>query len=161
MSAIGSYSVVGRIEFPGCLARARDVRTETTGRWIFKQTRVVGIDEFKRAWRAAVRKSVDFEYSGYALGNYLDAQTTINGVRLFDEQSDAGRAFCQVFTAAFVFEQPVQLPELPPQGLMAFCREEHGEDAQGMTEAINAAHVFYMRGLAEITSENLVVFVIN
>ncbi len=128
MSAIGSYSVLDRSDVADCLARARAVRSETAGRWIFKQTRVHGMEEFRRAWRAAVRKRVDFEYSGYVLGNYLDAQTA---------------------------------PELPPQVLEAFCRQEYGEDAPRMAEAISAAHTFYARGFGEITRESQVVFVVN
>ena len=161
MSAIGSYSVLDRSDVPDCLARARAVRSETTGRWIFKQTRVHGMEEFRRAWRAAVRKRVDFEYSGYVLGNYLDAQTAINRIRLFDEQSDVGRAFSHVFTAAFLFDAAIPLPALPPQDLEAFCRQEYGEDAPRMAEAISAAHTFYARGFGEITRESLVVFVVN
>jgi hypothetical protein len=43
MSAIGSYFVVRRSQWPACLAAARNVRSETTGRWIFKNTQVVGL----------------------------------------------------------------------------------------------------------------------
>jgi hypothetical protein len=66
-----------------------------------------------------------------------------------------------VFTAAFMFDAAVPLPELPPQKLKAFCRQEYGKDAPGMAEAISAAHTFYARGFGEITCESLVVFVVN
>ena len=161
MSAVGSYALLDRKGWPGCLADARNVRPETTGKWLWKRTDVVGVEEFKARWRAAVVREVGFDYSGYVLGNYLLAQEVINETRLVDEESEESRMLSKVFTAAFPFEAPIPLPDLPPEKLLAFCREEYGEDADGMTEAINAAHAFYRRGLAEITSEQLVVFLIN
>ena len=107
-------------------------------------------------------QEVDFDYSGYVIGNYLDAQGTINGVAPIDEQSEVASALSKVFTAGFAFEAPVSLPDLPQEKLLTFCREEYGEnDAAGMMEAINAAHAFYHRGLGEITPEHLVVFLIQ
>ena len=161
MSAIGSYQVIVRKEFPGCLALARKVHPETSGKWIFKQTQLVGREAFEKAWRAALVRVVDFDYSGYVIGNYLDAQELINGLKVMAEQSEAGESLSKVFTAAFPFEEQIQLPGLPQDKLLAFCREEYGDDAAVMVEAINAAHSFYHRGLDEITAENLVVFVIN
>jgi hypothetical protein len=161
MSAIGSYVVMRRSDLPGCIALAQNIRTETTGKWIFKQTQEVGHDEFYRAWKAGVVREADFEYSGYALGNYLDAQEAVNGAQLFDEQSETGQVLAKVFTAAFVFDAPVSLPAMAGEPLLEFCREEYGADAQGMAEAITAADEFYRRGLAEITPEHLVVFVIS
>src|SRR6266498_2993022 len=101
MSAIGNYTVLMRGGVPGCLALARSVHTQATGRWIFKQTQVIGIEEFRRAWGAAVVREVDFDYSGYVLGNYVDAQQAINGIQLVDEQSEEARALTKIFTAAF------------------------------------------------------------
>jgi hypothetical protein len=161
MSAIGSYVVMRRSDLLGCVALAQDVRTETTGKWIFKQTQELGHEEFRRAWQAGVVREVDFGYSGYVLGNYLDAQQAVNGTELFDEQSEMGKVLAKVFTAAFVFDAPVSLPAMAGEPLLAFCREEYGADAQGMAEAIIAAGEFYRRGLAEITPEHLVVFVIS
>ena len=162
MSAIGSYALVTRTGFQACLALARQVRSETTGKWMFKKSRVAGIEEFRKAWHAAVVQEVDFDYSGYVIGNYLDAQNTVNRVRLIDEQSEVAKTLSKVFTAGFPFEAPVSLPDLPQEELLAFCREEYGEDdAAGMLEAINAAHSFYQHGLEAITPEHLVVFIIE
>jgi hypothetical protein len=161
VSAIGSYEVLDRTAFATCLDLARQVRSETTGKWIFKSSRVVGLEQFTAAWNAAVRQAVDFGYSGYVLGNYLDAQEAVNGRRLFDEQSEIGGTLARVFTAGFVFDAPVALPELPADRLAAFCRDEYGEDASEAVPAIMSADAFYRRGLAEITPETLVVFVIR
>lgn len=60
-----------------------------------------------------------------------------------------------------MFDSACTLPDLSEEKLHAFCRTEYGEDAPGMIEAIRAAHSFYVRGLEEITPENLVVFVIR
>jgi hypothetical protein len=91
----------------------------------------------------------------------LDAQHAINGTQLIDEQSEIARIFSSVFTAAFPFEAPVRLPDLAPERLLAFCNEEYGTDGSGMVEALEAAHAFYRRGIAEVTPEQLVVFVIS
>ncbi len=161
MSAIGSYFVVRRSHWPDCLASARNVRSETTGKWVFQSTRVVGLDEFRRVWQAATVREVPYDYSGYVLGNYLDAQAVVNQAQIFDEQSENAVALSKAFTAAFPFDAPVALPGMTPGALEAFCREEYGDaDAPGMAEAIQAAHLFYERGFNEITAEHLVVFVI-
>jgi hypothetical protein len=60
---------------------AADVRTDVTGKWIFKKPVTRGRDAFNAAWAAALVEEVDFEYSGYVLGDYLDAQERVNGVR--------------------------------------------------------------------------------
>src|SRR5262245_61597323 len=118
MSAIGSYAIVSRERFRTCLAKAQEVHNETTGWWIFKTSRVVGVEEFNQAWREAVVEEVTFDYSGYALGNYyLDAQEAINQNVMFDEQSEAGRALSKVFTAAYFFDAPLSPPPLPSDQL--------------------------------------------
>ena len=161
MSAIGSYAVLQRGEWNGCAALAQNVRTETTGRWMFKQSHVTGIEEFQRAWQAALVQEVAFDYSGYALGTYLDAQQEINGLALVDEQSESARVLARVFTAGFFFDTPVLLPVLPPERLTAFCTEEYGEEAAPAVEAVTAADGFFRRGLAEISSDRVVIFVIR
>jgi hypothetical protein len=108
------------------MASARQIRSETTGKWMFKSTRVVGLDEFTASWRTAAVRDVQFDHSGYVLGNYLDAQDAVNHAQIFDEQSDDATALAKAFTAAFPFEQPVPLPDLAPAPLAAFCREEYG-----------------------------------
>ena len=159
MSAIGSYIVINRLKFSDCLELARQIHSEHSGKWMFKKTQVVGLDEFKAAWSHSVLKEVSFDYSGYVIGNYLDAQKAVNNVDLADEQSEVMSVLCKAFLAAFVFEQPTTLPELSPENLLNFCREEYGEnDSESAFEAINAAHDFYKRGLSETTAENLVVF---
>lgn len=161
MSAIGSYAVLTRADATACVALANAVRTETTGRWLFKRSQVVGREAFHQAWRAAVVREVGFDHSGYVLGDYVDAQEAINGIRLVDEEAEPSRALGNVFTSAFVFPAAVALPELPAERLEAFCREEYGpDDAPGMVEAITAADGFYRRGFGEITPEHLVAFVI-
>ena len=161
MSAIGSYAIVSRAQYPNCLDRAREVRSETTGKWLFKKDQVVGIEDFNQAWRAAVLREIDFGYSGYVLGSYLDAYENIHQRKLLDEQSEVAKTLAKVFTAAFPFETPVSLLDLPEKKLGDFCREEYRDDASGMTEAIKAAHSFYQDGFKQITPENLVVFVIR
>lgn len=161
MSAIGSYEVLTRAGFAACLDAARNVHPETTGKWVFKTTKVQGRDAFDAAWTAARVDAVVFDYSGYVLGNYLDAQLAINNLRLFDEESDIAQALALVFTEAFVFDTPRTLPELPAEKLQAYCREEYSEDGQDLIEPIQAAHAFYAEGLAAISPTNLVVFVIR
>jgi hypothetical protein len=161
MSAIGSYEVLTRDGFVKCLDAARDVHPETTGKWVFKTTKVQGREAFDAAWSAARIDEVGFDYSGYVLGNYLDAQFAINNLRLFDEESEQALALANVFTAAFVFDTPRTLPELPTDKLQAFCREEYGEDGEDLLEPIQSAHAFYAQGIAAITAANLVVFIIR
>jgi hypothetical protein len=161
MSAIGSYVVIRRQALAGCLSLARAVRTETKGIWIFKQSRTVGREEFDAAWREATVRKADFEHSGYVLGSYLDAQREVNGTELVNEESESATVLSGVFTAAFIFDRAVAPPPLPPDPLLAFCREECGEDdAADMVEAIMSADSFYRKGLAEITDDHAIVFLI-
>ena len=89
MSAIGSYVVLRREGFSECVRLAADVRKEVTGKWIFKKPVTRGRDEFNAAWAAALVEEVDFEYSGYVLGDYLDAQERVNGVRTGEREQSA------------------------------------------------------------------------
>jgi hypothetical protein len=161
MSAIASYAVVRRHNFAACLDHARNIRSESSGKWLFKKTVVVGISEFEQAWRSAVVEEVHFDYSGYVLGNYLDAQQAVNQIQLADEHSEVASTLCKVFTAAFPFDVLVTLPELASEPLLVFCQQEYGSDAEGAVEALRAAHRFYQKGLSNISSENLVVFIIR
>ena len=145
MSAIGSCAVLRRHQLDACLAHAGRAQPA----------------EFAAAWQAALVRRLDFDYSGYVLGNYLDAQGAVNGESPVDELSEASVALSQVFTAGFLFDRRIELPDLDRERLAAFCREEYGADGAGMMEAITAAHDFYRRGLAEITPEQVVVFVIE
>src|SRR5262245_50016632 len=97
MSAIGSYAVISRARFPSCLEKAEAVHNETSGWWIFKTSRVVGVEEFNQAWREALIEEVPFDQSGYVLGYYLDVQEVVNQKVLFDEESEVGRALSKVF----------------------------------------------------------------
>ena len=129
---------------------------------MFKRAQVVGLDEFREAWQQVVLRDVTFEYSGYVIGNYLDAQKAVNNIDLVDEQSEVMTVLCKAFLAAFVFEQQITLPVLQPQQLLEFCREEYGvDDSESAVEAITAAHDFYRRGLEEIKDAQLVVFLIQ
>jgi hypothetical protein len=67
----------------------------------------------------------------------------------------------KVFTAAFVFERVVPMPDLPDGPLRAYCNDEYGEEGPELLEPIWAAHSFFQRGLADITPESLVVFIIG
>jgi hypothetical protein len=51
MSAIGSCGVLKRHNFTACLDHARNIRSESTGKWLFKKTSVVGIREFEQLGR--------------------------------------------------------------------------------------------------------------
>ena len=64
MSAVGSYAVLRRLNFAACLDHARNIRSESNGKWLLKKTIVVGISEFEQAWRSAVVEEVHFDYSG-------------------------------------------------------------------------------------------------
>jgi hypothetical protein len=157
MSAIGSYAVLRREGFRECVRLAADVRTEVSGKWIFQRQLTHGRDEFNAAWAAALVEEVHFEYSGYILGNYLDTQEQVNGVRTGElERSPAAVALHKVFTAAIPFgDTPVPFPVFEEQTLRAFCRREYGDDADGMYQAIQAAHEFYGRGLARVSESHV------
>jgi|GEM_PF-1864319 len=161
MSAIGSYAVLRRSGYAKCLELARNIKTETTGKWIFKVSKVVGVEEFQKEWLESLVEEVDFNYSGYIVGNYLDAHDEISGP-LYDQNSEPCSLLAKVFTAAFPFEESYRFPELPSDKLLAFCSDEYGEaDSQGMAKAIKAAEPFYSEGIGKISTENLVVFIIR
>jgi hypothetical protein len=161
MSAIGSYEVLSRAAFDDCLAAARGIRPETSGASILQKTEIKGLDQFQAKWTSSVVERVDFGYSGYVLGNYLDAQHEINQLQLVDEESEESTTLSRVFTAAFVFHRAVALPEMSDDKLEAFCRHEYDADGADVLEPLRAAHEFYARGLEAITANNLVVFVIR
>jgi hypothetical protein len=140
---------------------ARGVVSETTGKWIFRKSRTSGLDEFWSCWRAAKLRELDYDYSGYVLGNYIHAQQAINHFRVIDDQSDIVRTLGRIFTAAYPFEEAVLLPELAAGDLADFCHYEYADDAADMLEAIRAAHVFYQRGFSQVTDRHMVVFVIE
>jgi len=47
------------------------------------------------------------------------------------------------------------------QTLRVFCHGEYGDDAEGMCQAIQAAHEFYARGRAHMSEAYVVVFLIR
>lgn len=161
MSAIGSYAVLRRALFPLCLERARSIRTETTGRWLFRSSLVAGMQAFEAAWKQALVAEVTFGYSGYVLGNYLDAQEALNSVGNSYEESEAATAIAKAFTAGFAFEERVSFPALPKEKLLVWCQGEYGKDAEAIAEALVLAHEFYQQGLERVDRENLVVFIIR
>jgi hypothetical protein len=163
MSAIGSYVVLRREGFKECVRLAADVRTEVTRKWLFKKPVTRGRDEFNAAWAAALLEEVDFEYSGYVLGDYLNAQEQVNGLPTGErERSAAALTLNKLFTAAIPFEEtPPPFPTLEEQALRAFCQSEYGNDADNMYQAIQAAHEFYSRGLACWSETHVVMFVIR
>jgi hypothetical protein len=161
MSTIGDYFVVKRSAYVKCLVLAREIHSETTGKWLFKKTEVVGVEEFQREWQQSALEEVGFSYSGYVIGNYLDAQEAINRSG-FDEEMEEAKTLCKVFTAAFPFHEQVTFPELAPDKLLEFCRDEYGDDdGPQLAEAVTAAHQFFKEGLKKVTPENLVVFTIR
>jgi hypothetical protein len=127
---------------------------------MFRKTRTVGVREFEDAWRAAVVRTVDFDYSGYVLAHYVDAQLAINHVSLGEDDADT-HVLSQVFMGVFIFRTRMSFPDLPQDQLQVFCRTEYREDAGMAAEALRAAHAFYTRGVAEITPDTLVAFVIR
>jgi hypothetical protein len=162
MDITGSYAVLKRAKFPLCVAKAQEVRKQTIGWWIFKITRATGVEAFHQAWREALVEEVHFDDYGVVLGNYLYAQKDLNALLMFDEQSETIAVLSKVFKAAFPFDEPLSLPPLPPDRLLPYCREEFGEgNAPGLAKSLQAADAFYRRGLAAITPELLVVFIIR
>jgi hypothetical protein len=97
------------------------------------------------------------------LGDYLDAQERVNGVRTEErERSAAALTLNKLFTAAIPFEEtPAPFPAMEEQTLRTFCQSEYGNDADSMYQAIQAAHEFYGRGLARLSETNVVLFVIR
>ena len=91
----------------------------------------------------------------------IDVQLAMNDASLFDDESELALILCRVFTAGFVFDTPATLPELSDEKISTYCRTEYADTRPEMIEALGAAHSFYQRGLAEVTPENLVVFVIR
>jgi hypothetical protein len=161
MSSTGSCDVMYRDRWPACLAAARRVTTATTGRWIFRRTEALGLDEFRHQWGVARLRSLDFDYPGEALGSYLDAQQAISGASPVDRECEIVKTLARFFTAAFPFETATPLLDLPRDRILTFCRDRFGEAAPDMVEEIEAAHTFYRRGLREVTAKHLVVFVID
>jgi hypothetical protein len=125
---------------------------------LFKTTETVGLDSFRAAWQESVTKEETFGYSGYVIGDYLLAQEEINRVQLVDEEAEVSTVLNKVFLAAFVFEGSISLPDISDDQLLAYARDEWGEDGYEMVEPLKAAHEFYRQGLTEITPENLVAF---
>jgi hypothetical protein len=161
MSAIGSYVVLRRQVLATCIERANEIRTESTGRWIFRRMKSVGMEEFTNAWASAIVETVSFEHSGNALGYYLDAQEDINRVEHSVDETPAARAISKAFPHAFLFETRRRFAELPPDRLAAWCREEYGEEGQDLLPAVQAAHRFFAEGLARVDEENAVAFIIG
>jgi hypothetical protein len=139
------------------------MRTEVTGKWIFKKPVTRGRDEFNAAWAAALVEEVDFEYSGYVLGDYLDAQGTSQ--RRPNRGTGAVRGSPvdeQAVHSRHTFEErPAPFPAIEEQALHAFCQDEYGGDADSLYQAIQAAHEFYRRGLARLSETHVVMFVIR
>ena len=99
----------------------------------------------------------------WVLGDYLDAQERVNGVRTGErEQSAAALSMNKLFTTAIPFEErPAPFPAIEEQALHAFCQDEYGGDADSMYQAIQAAHEFYGRGPARLSETHVVMFVIR
>lgn len=162
MSAIGSCVILRRQGYAECRELASEIRTETSGKWVFKKSFVRGFAEFRQAWEQNVVEEKLFGFSGYLIGWYLDAQEVINGRDLYDQQTDAVKQLSRAFTSAFPFEHRVKFPELPQVELLKFVINEFGPtDAEGMTEALQEAHRFYLKGMQKIDDQHMVVFIIN
>jgi hypothetical protein len=142
VSAVGSYEVLNRAGFAECLALARNVRSETTGKWMFTQTRVTGLPEFNEAWKRSVLHRVDFDYSGYVIGNSRKGpeQSLRGRVHIRRARSAAGSCGREAGDVL-----PLRVRRRPTRAV----------------EAIVAAHAFYAKGLGELTPDTLVAFVIR
>lgn len=162
MSTIGSCVILNRSGFEYCLELARNIKSGPQKPVSSEPSNGMVVEDFHRNWNSHIVEEITFDYSGYALGNYIDAQGVINGIETFGDDTEAAELLAKIFMAGFPFERPVDFPDLPDDKLEQFCREEFGtDDAQAMTEAIYAAHEFYRQGLLKVTTETVAVFVIS
>ena len=143
MSALGLYVRIRTADLDRCLAIPAGDRKA-----------------FAEAWKAATLDQVDFGYSGYVLGSYFLAQGALNGIDDAFESPEATR-LSNFFTGAFAARAPQQLPPLDPAELEKFCVDEWGQDGTPMREAILAAHDFFAAGMARVTEDEAVVFIIS
>ncbi|HEX5411707.1 MAG TPA: hypothetical protein VFZ27_07570 [Terriglobia bacterium] len=134
MSAVGGYAVLRRAAFAECVELAKSITRKHEFRWPFKDSLTIGMEEFKAAWDAALMEKVEFGYSWYAIGNYLDAQEQVNSAPNRHERTEAALALSRAFTAAFPFEEKKNFAEFPPDKLLAWCRKEYANDAGNMAE---------------------------
>jgi len=156
MSAIGSYVVLRRSAFPACVAAAANIHKETTGKWLFKSATVVGQDAFEQAWKDAIVDEQDFEYSGYVLAYFLEAQRDLNKIPLTGDTP-----LENFFSTAFPFEERRTFPPFDEAALRSWCEKGYGEEADELLEPILAAHRFFEEGLNRIDQEHVVVFLIE
>lgn len=162
MSAIGTYVRIRRSDLERCIKLAATIHRETPGRWPWTKSVEFGRREFDHAWQAGTIEQVEFGYSGYVLNDYLTAQEAINGYAHSPFDSTDAMVLEKAFAAAFPIFSPMSFPELPDQALLTFCVQQYGQtDASTMFEAIQAAHEFYRSGIAGVTSQESVVFVIS
>jgi hypothetical protein len=162
MSAIGSYVLVRRDRLQKCVDLANLVRTEEKGKWIFKTKSTVGIPEFMAEWQAASMAEKAFDYSGYVLATYVIAQAEINGVKIESaEHVPVISAICKVFTLATLVEHQISLPAFDQAKLRDFCQHEEEDDWANLFEALQSAHLFYCDGLAHLSDDLVVVFLIR
>lgn len=159
MSAIGSCVILNRPGFEVCLTLARDINTEPDKS---ESSEGKTVEEFHRNWNNHIVEEIIFDHSGYVLGNYIDAQSVVNGLETVGTDAEAADLLAKIFFAGFPFDSSFFFPDLPIDKLQQFCQDEYGEDdAPAMTEAITAAHEFYRQNLLKVTADTVAVFVIS
>lgn len=162
MSTIGSCVILNRSGFRDCLDVARNIQSDPRNDTPSQPANQPAVEDFHRSWNIHIVEEITFDYSGYVLGIYMDAQSVINGVATFFDDNEEADLLAKIFIAGFPFERSFFFPDLPADKLQEFCQREYGEDdAQSMTEAINAAHEFYRQGLLKVTTDSVAVFVIS
>jgi hypothetical protein len=94
------------------------------------------------------------------LASYFLAQSAVNQLADPFDSPDSG-GFGSVFTGAFMVRTPQAFPTFEAAALQQFCKAEWGEDGPDACEAILAAHAFFAAGMAEVTIDYAVVFIIS
>ena len=121
-----------------CLGLARNVRTESTGKWIFRKSRVIGLPEFREAWRApycAESISTTQATSWETIWTPKERATR----RSSSMSSRRWREYSPACSRRRSFStRRVRCRISPRKKLHAFCGAEYGTDAPGMIEAIRA-----------------------
>jgi hypothetical protein len=160
MSAIGSYVVLRREGFRECVRVAADVRTEATGKWIFKKPVTRGRDEFNAAWTATLVEEVGFWICARRLSR---RSRTVNGVRTGErERSAAALTLNKLFAAAIPFEEtPAPFPAMEEQTLRALARANTETTLIACIRRSKPRMNSAAAGLARLSETHVVTFVIR
>jgi hypothetical protein len=160
VSAIGSYVRIATPDLDRCLEIASRVTTEQPFRWPWQAKTENAREVFAREWAAAVREEVVLDGSGHLLSSYFLAQSELNSLEdPFDSRE--GMILARVFTAAFPARVAQALPELERNALEEFCVSEWGDEGREACAGLARAHEFFKTGMASITQNEAVVFIIS